>query len=362
MSIFKRFRAGCLGLAIGTLGTAPAIAQPTTTETEPTPLIQVAQAQAGDDTAAPTPTPTTEAEPPSSAPDPGSPTPSSIISVTTGEIVLLDEGQGTKEPLRLAPAVGNQMELGADLTIQVTMEVDGQTMPNPGFPSVAMVLGVEVIDVDPGTGHITYNITYDTIELGTASEFPDEARAAINGVFQELKNLKLVLVGDNRGRVLEATVDAPDDLNPFLVQMLDSLSQSMKQVSAPLPEEAVGIGARWSITGAITTGGLTFDQTATYELVERTGDRFTVAVTVEQTAEPQSIGESALSVQITDYSATGNGNMVMDLAYPIPVSGLIDLISTTQLKPPHLDQTITSRAEVRMELSQQSSVVPTATP
>lgn len=379
MSILKRFRAGCLGLVLGTLGTTPVIAQPPANalETQSTAIVPIAQASeaepeffeqsdpepgASEPGASESAAPSEAVAEPSAAGDrsPSSPSPSSIISVTTGDIVLLDEGQGEKAPLRLAPEVGNTLQLGADLTIQVTMKIDGETVPNPGFPSVAMVLGLEVIDVNPNAGEITYNITYDAIELGTDTAFPEAARAAIDEVFQELKDLKLVLVGDDRGRVLSANVEAPEDLNPFLVQMLDSLSQSMKQVSAPLPEEAVGIGARWSITGSITAGGLTFDQTATYTLVERTGDRFIVALEVTQQADSQTVGEDSIAIQLTDYNATGTGKMEMDLSYPIPVSGLIDLISTTQLKPPHLDQTITSQAEVRMELKPVS--VSTATP
>ena len=297
MSISKRFRAGCLGLALSALGTTPVIAQPNSTTAAPTPVLQIAQAAEGEATA----------EPPSAAAEPATaestPEPSSLISVTTGDVVLLDVGQGPKAPLRLSPEVGNTLQLGADLTMKVTMEMDGQVVPNPDFPSVAMVLGMEVVDVNE-VGEITYNITYDSIELGTGADFPEAARTMIDEVFQELKNLKLVLVGDNRGRVLNAKVEAPDDLNPFLVQMLDSLSQSMKQVSAPLPEEPIGLGARWSITGSVTASGLTLEQTATYELVERDGDRFTVNMDVEQTAEPQTLGTSAVVIELTDYSAT----------------------------------------------------------
>ncbi|MEM1425725.1 MAG: hypothetical protein AAGF75_04125 [Cyanobacteria bacterium P01_H01_bin.130] len=351
MSISKRFRAGCLGLALSALGTTPAIAQPHATTAAPS--LHIAQAVEGD--AANEPASAGDSAP---AATEGAPGPNSLISVTTGDVVLLDAGQGPKAPLRLSPEVGNQLQLGADLTMKVTMEMDGQAVPNPGFPSVAMVLGMEVVDVNE-SGEITYNITYDSIELGTAADFPEQARTMIDEVFQELKSLKLVLVGDNRGRVLNATVEAPDDLNPFLVQMLDSLSQSMKQVSAPLPEEAIGVGARWSITGSVTASGLTLEQTATYELVEREGDRFTVNMDVEQTAEPQTIGaSSAIAIELTDYSATGNGNLVMDVGYPLPIGGLINLISTTELSPAQLDQNITSRAEVRMELAPVTSPAP----
>ncbi|MGD1938289.1 MAG: DUF6263 family protein [Cyanophyceae cyanobacterium] len=357
MSIYKRFRAGCLGLAFSALGTAPAIARPVPTETDPAAIIQIAQGDEGaeqstDSSIDSSAEPATAGDAAPATPAPTTSSPGSIISVTTGEIVLLDEGQGPKSPLRLAPQVGNRTQLGADISINVTTEIDGQTAPNPGFPSIGMVLGIEVMDVDDA-GQITYNITYDDINMGTDASFPPEARQMIDDVFQQLKGLKLVLVGDDRGRVLAANVEAQEGLNPFLVQMLDSLSQSMKQVSAPLPEEAIGIGAQWSITGAVTAGGLTFEQTATYELVKREGDQFTVSVDVEQTAEPQSVGQSGLAVELTDYSANGTGNLVMDIGYPVPISGLFDLISTTQLSPSHLNQVITSRAEVRMELSQQ---------
>ncbi|MGD1851818.1 MAG: hypothetical protein ACFCBU_14920 [Cyanophyceae cyanobacterium] len=349
MSIYKRFRAGCLGIAFSALGTAPAIARPVTAETEPAAIIQIAQVDeaAEDSTSAPPPGEGATDE----IGAPSSPAPGSIISVTTGDIVLLDEGQGAKSPLRLAPQAGNRTQLDTDISINVTTEIDGQTAPNPGFPSIGMLLGIEVVEVDEA-GQITYNITYDDISMGDDTSFPPEARQMIDDVFQQLKDLKLVLVGDDRGRVLAANVEAPEGLNPFLVQMLDSLSQSMKQVSAPLPEEAIGIGARWSITGSVTAGGLTFEQTAIYELVEREGDRFTVTVEVEQVAEPQSVGPAGIAVELTDYSASGNGNLVMDIGYPVPISGLFDLISTTQLSPSHLDQVIVSRAEVRMELNQ----------
>ena len=58
-------------------------------------------------------------------------------------------------------------------------------------------------------------------------------------------------------------------------QLMDQMKDSFSSVAAPLPEEAVGPGARWEVKMPIKSQGMTIDQTATYELVSLEGERLT---------------------------------------------------------------------------------------
>ena len=107
--------------------------------------------------------------------------------------------------------------------------------------------------------------------------------------------------------------------------MMSKLEQSIEQLSCPLPEEAVGIGAKWRVkTRLVTTFAL--DQEAEYELVELVGDRGVLKITVRQSAKDQVMklpnGPEARLVRL---KSEGGGEMRFDLTRPMPESAKVEI-------------------------------------
>ena len=64
---------------------------------------------------------------------------------------------------------------------------------------------------------------------------------------------------------------------------------SFAHLAVPLPEEAVGPGAKWEVRMPIKTQGMTIDQTATYEVVSLEGERLATKSAVVQHAANQKV-------------------------------------------------------------------------
>ena len=101
------------------------------------------------------------------------------------------------------------------------------------------------------------------------------------------EHLRGEIVVDDRGRG-DATFDEPT-VDPRAGQVLSAYVSALRGLTLPLPDEPVGVGARWSQTRPIPTRGTTGTQTTTYTLVERNAaeDRAIIDATLEQAAGRQ---------------------------------------------------------------------------
>jgi hypothetical protein len=141
--------------------------------------------------------------------------------------------------------------------------------------------------------------------------------APIETVSGDLKNIKGTVIVTNRGVAKDMQLDMTKLSNPQFGQMLDSLKTSLNSLALPLPEEAVGLGARWQVRQALSSGGATLFQTVDCELSAMTATSATIKTNVAQTAPPQPM-QSALLPPGTDVSIesmTGTGTGTMTIAF-----------------------------------------------
>jgi hypothetical protein len=122
----------------------------------------------------------------------------------------------------------------------------------------------------------------------------------------------------------------PAGSDPQLRQVVDQMRDSFARLSVPLPEEAVGPGARWEVKMPLKSQGMTIDQTTAYQLVSIEGDRVTVKDTVEQRASNQKIQNPAmpgLVLDLTKMAGKGSDDMVLDLTRLMPRERTSTLVS-----------------------------------
>jgi len=104
--------------------------------------------------------------------------------------------------------------------------------------------------------------------------------------------------------------------------MKDSFSSS----STPLPEEAVGPGAKWEYKTRLKSQGMAIDQTVDFELVSADGDHVNLRSTITQSAANQKISNPAMptmKMDLTKMSGNGGGTSTLDLGKLMPVSGTL---------------------------------------
>lgn len=121
---------------------------------------------------------------------------------------------------------------------------------------------------------------------------------------------------DDRGNMLAAELNQRtkrSDVPIRLLRMLVNTRETLTRVR--LPEEKIGLGARWEVRTEISAYGFEVQQVNTYTLVDRAGDEVMLNVTVQQMAVPQTIEfpDEGIQISVETMVAQADGQIILDL-------------------------------------------------
>lgn len=240
---------------------------------------------------------------------------------------LLSAGKGPKQPLRLAPKQGTRSTIEVVSKGTKARGAIGKLGRPETLPSTSMVLDAEVTRVEPN-GDVRVDVTYRKLDVRVPKGTPPERAREAQSQLQALVGAKGYTVVSNLGTTKQSGHIPPENASPQLKQQLEAYQGIQNQIMCPLPQEAVGIGARWQLTTNVTapaeTGALVVNQTAIFNLVELSGTRGKLAITLRQTGK-------STDGQLTT-STTGKGTIEFDLAMSSPVSAQLEMRTEVQLK------------------------------
>ena len=217
-------------------------------------------------------------------------------------ITVLSTGTGPKRAVRYRSAAGarDRIELSMQMTIDVDVPEIGPQHLEP--PPIRIVMDIDVDDV-AANGDIT-----SRMEMVSASM---DGPAMPNGVLDMLKGLSGAMVISDRGLVKSMQLDTSRIASPVVQQVMSSMG--FDRLATPMPEEAVGVGAKWEVVQAISANNMETNQKSTYELVAMDATSMTFDVTVEQSAAPQKMVLPGAPMEASLVSMTGNGSGRMTL-------------------------------------------------
>ena len=238
-------------------------------------------------------------------------------------VKLLAAGAEPRKVLRLHPKPGDKQTL--NLTMKMTIETKAGEMQSPAMdlPPITMPLETTVKGV-ANNGDISYEMIVGEISVGDEPGAKPEVAAAIKAALAGLKGLSSPGSTSSRGLAKDLEFKAPPGANPQAGQLMDQIKHFYTQLAAPLPEEAVGAGAKWEVKTPIKTQGVTIEQTATYELVALEGERFTTRNTFAQHAANQAVQNPAIGgvkMNLAKMTGSGTGERTSDLAKLLPIKG-----------------------------------------
>jgi hypothetical protein len=131
----------------------------------------------------------------------------------------------------------------------------------------------------------------------------------------------------DRGIVRNVEMKLPANAAPQLSQTITQMKDSISSSATPLPEEAVGPGAKWEYQTRLKSQGMVIDQKLTYELVAVDGDQLTLRSTITQNAANQKISNPAmptLKMDLNKMTGNGGGTTTLYLGKLMPVSATLD--------------------------------------
>lgn len=249
-------------------------------------------------------------------------------------VELLDPGSEPRAPLRLAPAEGLVQTVEVRQTTSAAVARGGEELPAAVPVPLVLQLTAEVRAVTP-RGAIHYVWTIADVRAEAA---PDTPRAVLRALRQVVPGLRAAageVVVDPRGRVRRVVVRPVAQAGAPLRRALADLEAALWRATAPFPEEAVGVGARWRVTSRLAEAGVAVRQTADYELIRREGRAATTRFELAQALESDTLTDSALpadvTVRVSAFAASGEGERTDRSDRVLPVAGRTHVVSDLAL-------------------------------
>lgn len=250
---------------------------------------------------------------------------------TNDPVKLLAAGGGEKRELRL------NGKAGAKDTVVMTTKMHMKMTP--------MGIDIEMPPYDTTMEMVVKNVTADgDIEHEftiTAVDVKDEGNPMVVGALKQTLPQIIGLKGTgtftNRGVVKAVDLTLPAGLDPMVAQTLGGMKDAMKQMSAPFPLEAVGVGAKWQIENKLETNGMKIDQIVEYTVTGIEGDKVMLDTKVVQSAPQQTVKQQGVDVTIKKVGGGGTGKLVVDLTRPVPTRVDMDVDTSIDMAAQGMD-------------------------
>ena len=224
---------------------------------------------------------------------------------------VLDLGAEPRAPLRYT------IEDGTETTSRVTWE----SAVRREVSAEDAVTGVERVEIGVRYGPskrvdegVRFPIKIFDAEIKSRAPADDPLFADFPAAVRSLEGVGGRVTVNDRGRLLggrynEETTDVPVRLLWVVENILSTLDM------IPLPDEAVGAGARWTSRATVVSYGVRSAQEVVYELVERRDGKAIIDVTVRRIGDQQLIESSGReSLEVVSNRVDGSGRIELDLS------------------------------------------------
>jgi hypothetical protein len=192
-------------------------------------------------------------------------TDASDASDATSQVVVTNAGSDPKRQLRLSLRKGQSYEQTNTITQTIDVAIGAQTQHLD--QQVTTVTKMIVKDVDGN--RFTIAVVFEDIQ-GTGAGTAD--------TLSQLKGVGWTMVLDDRGAVVDVTVDDSKVTSAVVQQVVDSTVTSVRRSAFVLPVEPVGVGATWTSDSTVLSSGIPLHIAQTATLTGFDGDTILYSV------------------------------------------------------------------------------------
>lgn len=268
---------------------------------------------------------------------------------------LLDAGAKPRSKIRFTPKKGLKQTSIMTMDMQVVVSMAGQQPPQQKMPGQRMTIEIIVDDVMPN-GDFAYRFEYTKMEVVDDPNNPSPAAQIIRDSIKPMIGMTGEGITSNRGFTRSAQINVPDNAPAMIKNLLGGMKDALQRMSAPLPEEAVGVGAKWEVIQNVTANGMELTQTTVYELVAFVEEGFTLSSQTTQTADPQQIKNPALPPSMTmmldslDTTGGGTSTLHADLVMPVDSSVVVNSNAKMSMTIAGQQQKMNTKTSMKMKL------------
>jgi len=155
-------------------------------------------------------------------------------------------------------------------------------------------------------------------------------------------------------------MNVPDGLAGPVKQMFEEMKEMLHQFSSPVPEQPVGLGAKWRVTQDLSPNGMKLTQISVCELIRFDHDGFDLRITVSQQAKPQEIENPALpagtKMTLDSLTSDGEGTSTFSVNSIFPRKSKTKVQAVVDMNVEAAGQNQKMSMEMTMEMSFQDAV------
>ena len=252
------------------------------------------------------------------------------IAAAPANIEVLTSGAEPRRELKFRPAVNSKQTMVMTMGMSMDMSMGDSPIPKMPIPKMVIKTDLTVQKVDP-SGDIYYKFAYEDIKVVANKDTPPAMLAAMQKSLKSLVGIQGNIVINSSGLVKSKDLILPKTVDPTIKQTLEQFNKSIDKISTQLPSGMLGMGAKWQVNDAVQSGGIKFNQSSVYEIVEISDMGMTVQIKITQSALPQDLKLPNLGkdvkAKLTSLNSTGAGQYRVRFDSLLPISGKL-LINT----------------------------------
>lgn len=190
-------------------------------------------------------------------------------------IALLDAGAEPRAPLRYQYQAGTTERVAMEMHMSMLREVNGELQPMATMPPIRTVMETRVAEVRADGSARVEMVTRSTEAAPSPTGAPQGRD--LNESLAATSRLAAWFVVDTRGRTLEGQASQTPVAGPappsqgMMDSVLNEVNNGIHNEAGLFPEEAVGEGARWTITTSQVLMGITVQTVQEVTLRRRSG-------------------------------------------------------------------------------------------
>jgi hypothetical protein len=252
-----------------------------------------------------------------------------IIPVGAKPVVkLLEGGAEPRADLSYALVKGAAQKMNMAMDMTMGVKTAAQALPAQTIPRMTMGLDTTAADKN-AAGEFKIDSVLTTVGLEPAGATQEQMARALRPQLEAMKGLTMGYWVNAKGNVRDVKLGIPAGMPAQAQQLIQGMSQSFESMVTPLPNEAVGVGARWQVLTRTASGGADILQSAIYTLKSRSGHRATLQVQLTQLAANDTIQTAqmpaGMSAKLKAFNSGGSGTTNLDLKSVVPESGEMTL-------------------------------------
>jgi hypothetical protein len=219
-------------------------------------------------------------------------------------------GAAPRRALRYKFKAGTTEYLEMDMKMSMGMSMGGKSAPKTDLPTIRTLMRIDAKEVTP-EGDLRCDLSTEKVDVLDDVAVDPKLRAAVEKEMKGIVGLHGKARISARGVASETEFDLGPGASETLKSQLDTIRDSVRQMSVPFPEEEVGKGAKWDVTSRVPLGGALVDSKTSYTLTKLEADRADAEIAITMSAppnQPMHIGALPPGATATLDSVAGTGS------------------------------------------------------